>query len=95
MTEAEAHALADKRNAHKGKALWNKVWQPTYSREKAGWTVALVDSAVALAIQAEEKRVEAVNAIRNQGFSKDVLDMAGDALFTACKAHIAAYEQGN
>jgi hypothetical protein len=44
MTEAEAHALAAKRNKHKGKALWNKVWQPTYSREKGGWAVVLVDS---------------------------------------------------
>jgi hypothetical protein len=53
MTEAEAHALAAKRNAHKGKALWNKVWTVGYSKVAGGWAVSLVDSAELLQRQAQ------------------------------------------
>lgn len=58
MTEAEAHALADKRNAHKGKALWNKTWVAVEC--DGAWMVALVDSDAFRMHQASLKGAEAM-----------------------------------
>lgn len=56
MTQAEAIALAEKREKHKGKSLSHKRWQACHDSIK-GWHVALVD-VVKPALPAEHPNID-------------------------------------
>lgn len=88
MTEAEALALAEKRNKHKGRALIDKEWRADHSAEK-GWHVHLVDSVDAMWRDAETKRIEALRLLA-QGDLR-CFDAADEALLARVRAQLAGY----
>lgn len=83
MTKDEAEALANKRNAHKGKSLSNKEW--VASEENGQWTVKLVDSK---SFVVEQAQIEARNAIQDGRAAM----LAGDvgAFLDAASRHLVS-----
>lgn len=64
MDRSEAEQLAIKRNAHKGKALWNKEWT-AYNKADGSWDIKLVDSVRAEKQARQKQYSEAVQEARN------------------------------
>src|SRR5688572_12603891 len=94
MNEAAAHALAAKRNAHKGKALWNKTWNIVQDNSDGGFGVRLEDSAAMLHRQADEKRHAAIaHVIDAGGLTRTALDLATDAMLMKCRAMIVEEDE--
>lgn len=91
MTEAEARALATKREAHKSKHLSHKNWTAVNDPEK-GWTVKLTESPFHADLRAAEARERARMALET-GNLQSFLDAASDALIARAQADIAREQQ--
>lgn len=90
MTKDEAQALADKRNAHKGKSLSNKEWIAV--EENSEWGVKLVDSKAFMVAQAKKDAREAVldgRAALSAGDLNGFVDAAGRHLLAQIKIDLS------
>lgn len=64
MTKEEAIALAEKRNAHKGKALAHKEWVP--SEDNGAWSVKLIDSPSYQSKRASDEMADALSQAQSR-----------------------------
>lgn len=84
MTKEEAIAEASKREKHKSRTLYHKVWAAQHNSVK-GWHVALVDNHQ---YQAEVARVRARKAAQ-QGDLGGFMEAASDAMMAGVRAALS------
>lgn len=96
MLEAEAVALAAKREAHKSKFMNEKEWRALHDSAK-GWHVALVDTAEAIFWQQQREARRLRSFARDalsRGDAQGFLDAAGDALLASVRSQFATPDTG-
>lgn len=96
MLEAEAVALAAKREAHKSKFMNEKEWRAVHDSVK-GWHVALVDTTEAIFWQQQREARYARSRARQALLSGDAqgfLDAAGDALLASVRSQFSTPDTG-